>query len=211
MRLPDKRPLSYLITAGQTTPDNFSASSRAILDLTRQAVAEGVDLIQIREKQLTARHLFELSRSAAEITRPSATKLLVNDRADVALAAGADGVHLATNSVPCAIIRKNSPPNFIIGVSTHSLSEIEAAAEAGADFAVFGPVFETPGKGPAVGADALAEVCRQVGPYPVLALGGVDEDNYRSVLEAGASGFVAIRALNDPETLQKICRQISKK
>ena len=210
MNLSSTRPLIYLITAGTATPDNFSQTRADILAVIEIAVDEGVDLVQIREKKLPARHLFELAQAAAEMTRETNTKLLVNDRADAALAAGADGVHLAASSVTCTVIRKSFPPDFGVGVSTHTFSEVSSAASEGADFAVFGPVFETPGKGAPVGLDVLAEACRNVRPFPVLALGGIDESNYTSVLDAGVSGFAAIRALKDTVSLRAVCRQIKK-
>ena len=120
----------------------------------------------------------------------------MNDRADVALAAGADGVHLTTTSLSTDVIRGNFPPGFLIAVSTHTEVEIILAEKLGADFAVFGPVFETPGKGSAKGLDELARVCAAVSNLPVLGLGGVDETNYESVMAAGAAGFASIKWLN---------------
>jgi len=203
-------PILYLITKGDATPANFVEKSREILDVIRLAVEERAALVQIREKQLTARLLFELTRKAVELTRGSATRLLVNDRADIALAAGADGVHLAANSLPVSVIRKNFPGAFIIGTSTHSLDSARAAAEQGADLVVFGPVFATPGKGEPLGIAALSNVCQELRPFPVIALGGVNETNYRSVLEAGASGFAAIRSLHDSDKLRSISRELRK-
>ena len=128
----------------------------------------------------------------------------MNDRFDIAVAAGAAGVHLPADSLPVIVVRENVGPDMIIGVSTHGSEEVVAAAEQGADFAVFGPVFDTPGKGPAKGLGALAAVCREAGGFPVLGLGGVDHGNFRSVIDAGAAGFAAIRSLNDPDSLSEI-------
>ena len=203
-------PLIYLITPGAATSENFSQKGPEILASIERAVAERVDLVQIREKHLTARKLFDLSKAAAGITASTGTKLLINDRADVALAAGADGVHLTEGSLATAVVRRAFPSQFVIGVSAHSLSEAAAVAEQGADLAVFGPVFGTPGKGVPMGLDALAEISRRLRPFPILALGGVDTDNYSSVLEAGASGFAAIRALNNAESLRTISRELKK-
>jgi len=203
-------PIIYLITKGEATPANFDEKSGEILDIIRLAVEEEVSLVQIREKSLTARLLIVLATRAAEITRGSATRLLVNGRADIALAAGADGVHLAADSVAVDVIRKNFPKKFIIGASIHSFEEAAKASEADADFAVFGPVFETPGKGLPKGVAMLSEVCDRLPAFPVLALGGIEEGNISSVLDVGAAGFAAIRALNDPESLRSICRQVRK-
>ncbi len=208
MSLDLAKPTIYLITKGDVTPENFEQKSQEILDVIRMAVDEKVALIQIREKQITGRQMFELTFEAAKITRGTSTRLLVNDRADIALAAGADGVHLAANSLPVNIIRDNFPRNFIIGASTHSLEAAKKTVERGANFIVFAPVFETPGKGLGAGLSVLKGVCDELRPFPVLALGGIDETNYTEVLAAGASGFAAIRSLSDPDKLRSICAKL---
>lgn len=210
MTLRFEKPIIYLITKGEATESNFEQTRREILDILRVAVEERVSLIQLREKLLSARLLFELTAAAGEITNRSMTRLLVNDRADIAVAAGADGVHLTANSLPVDVIRKNFPSEFIIGVSTHSIEEVSKAAHDGADLAVFGPVFGSPGKGEPTGLAALADVCLAAGTLPVLGLGGIDGTNYGSVLAAGASGFAAIRGLNDADSLRSIAREIRK-
>jgi thiamine-phosphate pyrophosphorylase len=157
--------------------------------------------VQIREKHLRASVLYELSASAAAITKGSTTKLLVNDRADIAAAAGADGVHLTTNSLPTGVVRKTFGDKFLIGVSTHSLVEAEAAREDGADFAVFGPVFYTATKsryGEPTGVDELAQVAAKLSPFPVLALGGISIDNAASCIRAGAAGVAGISMFQNP-------------
>lgn len=202
----DEKPLIYLITKGETTTENFRENSVKTLEILEIAVENNISLIQIREKQLPAKLVFELVSKTVQVTRDSNTKLLVNDRADIALAAGADGVHLPSNALPAEIIRANFPKDFIIGVSAHSLYEIEKARDAGADFATFGPVFATPSKakyGAPQGIEKLREVCESVENFPIIALGGIDETNFREVLTA-ADGFAAIRFLNDAENLQKL-------
>lgn len=195
--------LIYLITDGTATDSNFPERSTEILDLVRIAAAAGISLIQIREKQLSARQLFELTAAVVNVTKDSGTKVLVNDRADIAAAAAADGVQLTSVSLPVSVI-KQSFPGLIVGVSTHSLEEVEQASEQGADFALYGPIFATPGKGKPVGSDELRRVCDAVHPFPVIAIGGVGGSNYRSVLRSGAKGFAAIRFLNDPENLREL-------
>lgn len=190
------KPIIYLITEGNLTAENFGEETKKVLAIIKSAVENNISLIQIREKKLTAKLSFELTSEAAKITKNSNTKLLVNDRADIALAAKADGVHLTENSVSAEIIRRNFPKNFIIGVSTHSIESAEKAKIQGADFAAFSPIFDSPGKGAPVGLEKLSEVCRRLKPFPVIALGGIDETNYKSVLETGASGFAAIRFLH---------------
>jgi thiamine-phosphate pyrophosphorylase len=202
--MPLKCPIIYPITSGQTTPDH-------ILRLVRAAVDAEVPLFQIREKLLSGRVLFELVARAAELTRGRKTRLLVNDRSDIARAAGADGVHLTGQSLPVEVVRKSYGAEFLIGASTHSLDETHAARAAGADFVVFGPVFETESKrvyGPPQGLDKLSEVTRELGEFPVLAIGGITLENTGECLYAGASGVAAIRLLNDAENMSSIVETI---
>lgn len=206
-------PLIYPITSGattaQTTPD--SPQFVNILQLVQAAVAAKVALFQIREKSLTARVLYELTARAAEITRGSQTRLLVNDRSDIARAAGADGVHLTTHSLPPEVVRRMYGAEFLLGVSTHSLEAAREAAKGGADFVVFGPVFETESKrvyGEPLGLAKLREVTGELHEFPVLAIGGITLDNVEKCFEAGASGVAAIRLLNDVAALESIAEKI---
>ena len=210
--LPAHRPLLYLITKGetsaQTTPatEDFSNLLRTI----EAAVAAGIDLIQIREKRLSAKTLYELAASAARITRGTATKLLINDRADIAAAACADGVHLTTSSLRANVVRQ-SFGELLIGVSTHSREEARAAREEGADFVVYGPVFKTKSKveyGEPVGVGKLERVSSELAPFPVLALGGVDLENVGECLQAGASGIAGISLFSDAKRLDEIVQRI---
>jgi thiamine-phosphate pyrophosphorylase len=205
--------LSYLITSGQTTPATRPGSKELqdILELVRLAAAAEIDLIQIREKNLSASLLYELARAASAITSGSATKVLVNDRADVAASAGADGVHLTTRSLPTDVVGRAFGANFIIGVSTHSEREVLAAQREGADFAVFGPVFETNSKtqyGLPLGLKTLAAVSSKVAPFPILALGGVTESLTRTCLDAGARGVAGISMFQESQRLLEIAKAI---
>ncbi len=195
-------PITYPITSGKTTPQTIPDTLRFV----RAAVEAEVTLFQIREKSLPARVLYELTTRAAEITRDSKTRLLVNDRADIARAAGADGVHLTSQSLPACVVRNIFGPEFLIGVSTHSLDEARAARDGGADFVVFGPVFEKHGFSTAQGLDKLREVTSALSDFPVLAIGGISLQNLAACFEAGASGVAAIRLLNDPRMLEIVCR-----
>jgi len=175
------------------------------------AVVARIDLVQIREKNLSASLLYQLASSAAGITKGSATKLLINDRSDIAAAAGADGVHLTTSSLPTAVVRQTFGDGFLIGVSTHSLDEATLARQGGADFAVFGPVFETASKkelGESPGLAGLARVCSELSPFPVLALGGVMIGNAAECIKAGARGVAAIRMLQQPARLADVAEEI---
>ena len=199
-------PIIYPITSGNNHPD--------ILRLVRAAVDAEVPLFQIREKSLSARALFDLASQAAELTRGTKTRLLVNDRSDIARAAGADGVHLTTQSLPVEVVRKTCGAEFLIGVSTHSLAEARAACAGGADFVVFGPVFETASKrvyGEPQGLNKLSEVTGELGECPVLAIGGVTVEHVAECFEAGARGVAAISMLNDEANMSSIVRAIRAK
>jgi thiamine-phosphate pyrophosphorylase len=202
------RPITYLITSGETNSSTTPASAEflALLRLVEGAARAGVSLVQLREKGLSARTLFDLTSRASLITRGTRTRLLVNERADVARAAGCDGVHLTTRSLETSDVRRAFGEEFLIGVSAHGLGEARAASEGGADFAVFGPVFDTPSKrayGPPVGLEALRETARALTPFPLVALGGVGEENLSELFEAGASGVAAIRLFADGQKLAR--------
>lgn len=177
---------------------------RGLLQKIRQAAAAGVDWIQIRERDLSARDLLALAREAVAASAKSETRILVNDRLDVALAGGAAGVHLGGESAPTRDVVRwcragHAPKDFQIGVSCHSLVEVREAAASGADYAFFGPVFDTPSKkdfGPPQGIANLAEVSRAV-KIPILAIGGVTADNAGQCLRAGAAGIAAIRLFQE--------------
>lgn len=208
------KPILYLITRGatseSTTPD--APEFKQVLNTIAVAVAAGIDLIQIREKQLTARALFELVAEAGKLTRGANTRLLVNDRADIALGAGADGVHLATQSLDAATIRRTFGDGLLIGASTHSLPEVRSAHDSGADFAVFGPVFETESKlqfGSPKGLDELSQVARAVPGFPVLALGGISLLNAADCLAAGARGIAGISLFDKTENFSSLFNAIN--
>lgn len=203
-----KKPLIYLISDGTIDSENYSAKSVKLLELIEAAANAGISMIQIREKKLTTKLLFQLTSRAVKLTQNSKTKIIVNDRSDVALSAGADGVHLTSNSIPIHLIRQNFKSDLIIGISTHSIEEIILAKDAGADFAVFGPIFPTPNKGEHKGLKELSKAATLIREFPVLALGGLDDSNIRDVLQTGCGGIAAIRLLNDIENLPKIVKII---
>jgi thiamine-phosphate pyrophosphorylase len=157
-----------------------------------RSLAMGATAVHVREPGLSARALHALVEAVVGAASGSSLTVLVSDRLDVALAAGAHGVHLPSSGLPVARARAIAPPGFIVGRSAHSASEVEAAA--GADFVLFGTVFETPSK-PGVGAQGLPALAAAVQQFrgPVLAIGGVSADRVAAVLDAGAAGFAAIR------------------
>ena len=153
-----------------------------------RAVRDGVEMIQVREKDLSARELFDLVARIRDLAAGTRTRVLVNDRLDVALSAGIDGVHLPADGLPAERVR---PLVTLLGVSTHTVDEAIAAEQARADFIVFGPVYDSPGKD-AVGLEPLRQVVSAV-KIPVLAIGGMTMLNSGPVLQAGAAGIAGIR------------------
>jgi len=167
-------------------------AGRTILDQVRQAAAAGIDLVQIRERDLDAAALASIVAQAVALTRGSSTRIVVNDRLDVALACGADGVHLRGDSLPIAAARRLAPPPFLVGRSVHSAAEARAAT--GADYLIAGTVFHTSSKSgtPALlGLDGLRTVVRE-SASPVLAIGGISIDRMAEVGATGAAGVAAI-------------------
>jgi thiamine-phosphate pyrophosphorylase len=208
--LPQTRPLIYLISDRRALPHNpkIPEPEARQIEIIREASRNGCQLIQIREKDLNARDLLELARAVIAAARPHGTKVLINDRLDVAIAARADGVHLPASSFPPAearaLSRKKGLNDFLIGVSTHSLAEASSAESGGADFIVCGPVYDTPSKrgfGAPIGIETFAEICESV-KIPVLALGGIDLSNFSEPLRRGAAGIAAIRLFADQERIK---------
>jgi thiamine-phosphate pyrophosphorylase len=182
------RPLLYYITGERP--------------VVAAALAAGVDLVQIRAKNLATGALLQWVREAA--ARPRSGKLLVNERLDVALAAGADGLHLPAGRPPASAWRVRD--SLVIGVSCHTTEEVERAAGEGADFAVLGPIFVSPGKGAPLGLGPLEAASRAV--IPVLALGGVTAENAAQCLAAGAAGIAGIRLFEEAADLAELVRQL---
>ncbi|MGH9703538.1 MAG: thiamine phosphate synthase [Candidatus Acidiferrales bacterium] len=175
------------------------------------AISAGVDWIQIREKDLPTRSLLDLARKAVSSAAGKNTKILINDRLDVASASGADGVHLGGESAPVADVvhwcrAGNAPHGFLVGASCHNSQETLAAERDGADYLFFGPVFDTPSKlayGPPQGLDRLAEICLKM-RIPVLAIGGIRMENSGDCVRRGAAGIAAIRLFQNSEDLPAI-------
>jgi thiamine-phosphate pyrophosphorylase len=187
---------------------------RVLGEPIRRAIAAGVDWIQIREKDLVGGALVELARFAVADARTGSAEILINDRLDVALAAGAAGVHLGEQSLPLGRVvewRRSAGRNdFRIGVSCHSLESGREAERCGADYLFFGPVYATPSKaafGAPQGIERLREVCSAV-KIPVLAIGGITSENARACLEAGAAGVAAIRLFQDSKNREEISAAI---
>ena len=177
--------------------DRHEAAGRDLEEIVAAAAQGGAGAIQLREKDLSARDLYALGGRLQAALSPYGVPLLINDRLDVALALDAAGVHLAGHSLPTAVARRVLGAGKLLGVSTHSVEEARRAAEDGADFIVFGPVFTTPSKvsyGPPQGLQHLSTVVGAV-RIPVIAIGGIDHTNLPQVVQAGAYGVAMIRAV----------------
>jgi thiamine-phosphate pyrophosphorylase len=182
----------YLITDRRSL-----APGRDLVTTVRSALLGGVRAVQLREKDLSAAELYPLALELRRLTREFSAKLLINDRIDLALAVGADGVHLGSHSLPVAIARHLLGEERLIGVSTHHPDEVKRAAAAGADFVTFGPVYATPSKapyGPPLGLSPLVAVC-SAAPLPVFALGGVTAALLPELRAAGCTHVALIGAI----------------
>jgi len=205
--------LLYYVTDRRSFPGSDAEQRAAVLRRIAAAARAGVDYIQLREKDLDPADLELLAREALHVTRENSavTKLLINSRVDVALAVGADGVHLPADSPPVSTIRadwlRQSEREPLIGVSAHTIGDVEQAEADGASFAVLAPIFEKVGTGATgMGRDVLREACASA-HIPVLALGGVNLANARDCLDAGAAGIAGIRLFQQgdvAETVRKL-------
>lgn len=189
----------YLIT------DRRQTMGRSLISVVREALEGGVRAVQLREKDLSGRELFQLAEEMRQITREYGARLLINDRLDIALAVDADGVHLGAASLPVDSARRILGPHRLIGYSAHGVHEAVKAGADGADFVTFGPVFYTPSKalyGEPLGVEMLRSASAALA-IPVFALGGLKRENIAEVLAAKAHGIAlisAVLAAADPKT-----------
>jgi len=171
--------------------------TRPLLEVVEECLEGGLRAVQLREKDLPVRELLGMAAPLREATRRRGARFLVNDRVDVALAVGADGAQRTHESLPVSVMREVGGPGFMVGASVHSVAEARTVAAEGADFLVFGPVFDTPSKrpyGPPQGLAALGQVTAAVAT-PVLAIGGISADRVRDILAVGAVGVGVISAI----------------
>ncbi|HYL92820.1 MAG TPA: thiamine phosphate synthase [Alphaproteobacteria bacterium] len=201
------------ITDRSRFPGTEPEKRKRLLEKIAECAGAGVDYIQLREKDLSARDLEQLAlRAMSALPRNSTAKLLINSRADVALACGAHGVHLPAADLTVGdargIFSRCGRP-AVIGVSTHSMEEVLRAENAGANFALFGPVFEKSGQANLDGLQTLREIChRRIARMPVFALGGVTLENTRPCLQAGAAGIAAIRLFQDNNDVTRLVQRL---
>ena len=177
--------------------DRHQTQGRSLRTMLQQAVKGGVPAIQLRERDLSTPELLLLTRELQAITAPHAVPLIINDRIDLVLALNLGGVHLRANSLPVSVARRLVGTQRLIGLSTHSIEEVRQANRDGADYVLFGPIFDTPSKrqfGAPVGLEALAAVCGQ-SVIPVFAVGGITSALVRDVRRAGAHGVAVIGAI----------------
>jgi thiamine-phosphate pyrophosphorylase len=196
----------YVIT------DEAIAGGLSHEEIARRAIAGGADVIQLRDKVCGCRELCRIGRALRTITMKTGTLFIVNDRLDVALACGADGVHLGQNDIRVGVARQIAPPKFIIGVSVGTVDEAVRAEEEGADYLAISPVFSTASKynaGPGHGLDVLHQITRSVS-VPVIAIGGINQDNVREVMAAGADGVAVISAVGGSPDITIAARELKK-
>ncbi len=183
---------------------------RDSIDVVKEALQGGVTAVQLREKDLPIRELLKLAEDMRKITKDSGAMLFINGRIDVAMAVGADGIHLGQTDLPVDVVRKIVGNRFMIGVSTHNLKEAKEAEEKGADFITFGPVYETPAKlkyGKPVGVNALKEIKNGIS-IPVYAIGGIKSGDIKPILATGANGVAVISAIIGAKEPKKAAEEI---
>lgn len=181
----------YLVT------DRNKTRGRPLLEVIQKALDAGVKAIQLRERDLPTRELLSLAEQVRALTDRAGATLLINDRVDVCLMIGAEGVHLRADHLPIPVVRRLLGPERLIGVSCHSVEEVWEAEKEGADFVVLGPLYETPSKrsyGPPIGVETL-RAAKAGCPIPIFAIGGIQSDRIPEVLKAGAIGVAVISGI----------------
>lgn len=187
-------------------------NSDAFFNAIEKALNAGLRFLQLREKDLPTRMLLDYAYKLRTLTSQYNAKLFINDRIDIALCVEADGVHLGQASMPPSGVRKIIREDMQIGVSTHSLSEALLTQEEGADFITFGPIYQTPSKlqyGSPVGLNALIEIKNRIS-IPIYGIGGINHDNIRDVLDAGANGVAMIRGILSAENIEDTVKRFLK-
>ncbi|MFZ3064988.1 MAG: thiamine phosphate synthase [Nitrospirota bacterium] len=202
-----KLPLGlYLIT------DQYIVKGLSHVQIAEKALLGGVKFIQYREKQLSKRESYKIALQLREITREYSAVLIINDDIDIALAVDADGVHLGQEDLPVQTARKMLGENKIIGLSTHSLKEAEEAQGSGADYIAIGPIFRSKTKDvrEPLGADIIKEI-RKISRLPLIAIGGINENNIEDIMKAGADSAAVISAIITKEDITGAVKEFIRK
>ncbi len=195
----------YLITDRKLITDHSS-----LVTAVKKALKGGIRAVQLREKDMGTRDLLQLAYKMRRLTKEHKATLFINDRFDIALAVGADGVHLTQSSIPVAMVRESVKKKLLIGVSTHSMKEARDAEKGGADFITFGPVYSTPSKlkyGKPVGIDALKQVIRKI-KIPVFAIGGINGSRINVIRNTGAQGVAMIRDILASDNIKQQSQEL---
>ena len=185
--------------------DRSLVRGRSLQSALRESMDAGVPAIQLRERDLPTGELLSLAQQVRAMTRDRAVPLIINDRVDMAVALDLDGVHLRASSLPVSVARRVLGEHRLIGVSTHSMREVQQAGDDGADYVILGPIFETPSKrefGEPLGVAVLAAACRH-SSVPVFAIGGITREQIESVCGAGAFGVAMIGGILGREDVGK--------
>jgi thiamine-phosphate pyrophosphorylase len=195
----------YVIT------DPMASRGRSHLQVAEAAIAGGADVLQLRDKEAESGRLYRVALQLRKLTRDAGIPFIVNDRLDIALAADADGVHVGQADLPASVVREIMGPARILGVSVDTVEEAILAEKDGADYLGVGPVFEArgtkPDAGPPLGVDRIARIRRRCG-LPIVAIGGINAENARSVREAGADAAAVISAIGTADDIAHAARRL---
>ena len=190
--------------------DRHQTNGRPLVPLLQRVLTAAVPMVQLRERDLSARELVRLAREVQAVTASRRSQLLINDRIDVALALEGVGVHLRSNSLPVSVARKLLGAQRLLGISVHAVEEVMEAEAQGADYIILGPIYETPSKqmfGPPLGIHTLEKACRLV-RIPIIGIGGVTAARAREMRRAGAFGVAVITAILGAADVESATREL---
>jgi len=190
--------------------DSEAAKGRYLLNLIEKSVNSGVTLVQLRAKELQTREFLQLALQTAKLLKEKSIPLIINDRIDIALACGAEGVHLGQEDIPLPYARKILGKKKRIGISVNTVNEAEEAEKGGADYLGVGPVYYTPSKRDlkAILGPSGLKVIREKVKIPILAIGGINAENAREVMSCGVDGIAVISALMEAEDIAEATREL---
>ncbi|HKQ33851.1 MAG TPA: thiamine phosphate synthase [Nitrospiraceae bacterium] len=190
--------------------DRHQTHGRPLVPLLQRMLTAGISMVQLRERDLSARELMTLAHEVQALTASHGSQLLINDRIDVALALEGVGVHLRSNSLPVSVARQMLGAQRLLGISAHSVEEVVQAASQGADYIFLGPIYETPTKqmyGPPLGIHTLEKACGLI-RIPIVGIGGVTAARAREMRRAGAFGVAVITAILGADDVESATREM---